>query len=201
VGGTGAGRPQRGRRPGRSGTREAILAAARRSFARRGYDATTIRAVAADAGVDPALVGHYFGPKDALFAAALELPRVPSEALSDALEAPDAELGARIASTFLAVWDDATGGALVALLRSAGSNERAAATIREFASSEVVPRVAGRLRGPDARLRASLIASHLVGLAMVRHVLRVEPVASAPAAELGAAVGRALQSYIEFNEP
>jgi AcrR family transcriptional regulator len=187
-----------GRRPGRSGSREAILDAARRSFAERGYDRTTIRGVARDAGVDPALVAHYFGPKDALFAAALELPRAPVDALAAALDAPDGELGARIAETFLSVWDSPGAGALVALLRSASANEQAAETMRQFARAELVPRIAERLGGRRAELRAALIVSQLIGLAMMRYVVRMEPVASASASQLVARLGPTLQQYVEF---
>jgi AcrR family transcriptional regulator len=189
-----------GRRPGRSGSREAILDAARRSFAERGYDRTTIRGVAGDAGVDPALVAHFFGPKDALFAAALELPRAPVDALAAALDAPDGELGARIAETFLSVWDSRGAGALVALLRSASANEQAAETMRQFARAELVPRIAERLGGRRAELRAALIVSQLIGLATMRYIVRMEPVASASASQLVAPLGPALQQYVEFNK-
>jgi AcrR family transcriptional regulator len=189
-----------GRRPGRSGSREAIVDAARRSFAERGYDRTTIRGVAADAGVDPALVAHYFGPKDALFAAALELPRAPADALAEALEAPDGELGARIAEAFLSVWDGAGASALVALLRSASVNEQAAETMREFGRTELVPRIAERIGGRRAELRAALMVSQLIGLATMRYIVRMEPVASASAAQLVARLGPALQHHVEFNK-
>lgn len=189
-----------GRRPGRSGSREDILEAARRSFAERGYDRTTIRGVAGDARVDPALVAHYFGPKDALFAAALELPRAPVDALAAALDAPDPELGARIAETFLSVWDGPGAGALVALLRSASANEQAAETMREFARAELVPRIAKRIGGRRAELRAALMVSQLIGLATMRYIVRMEPVASAPAPQLVARLGPALQHYVEFNK-
>jgi AcrR family transcriptional regulator len=189
-----------GRRPGRSGSREAILDAARRSFAERGYDRTTIRGVALDAGVDPALVAHYFGPKDALFAAALELSRAPVDALAAALSAPDGELGTRIAETFLSVWDGPGAGALGALLRSASANEQAAETMRQFARTELVPRIAERIGGRRRELRAALIVSQLVGLAMMRYILRMEPVASASPAQLVDRLGPALQHYVEFNK-
>ena len=186
-----------GRRPGRSGTREAILAAARRSFAARGYDATTIRGVARAAGVDGALVAHYFGAKDGLFAAAMELPGAPSEALAEALEGDDDELGARIVSAFLSVWDGPAGGSpLMALLRSATASDRAASVLREFAEREIVGRLAARIGGPDAELRASLTAAHMLGLGVARHVVGIEPVASADPAELAAMIGPRIQGYL-----
>jgi AcrR family transcriptional regulator len=185
-----------GRRPGRSGTREAILAAARRSFAARGYDATTIRGVAGEAGVDGALVAHYFGAKDRLFAAAMDLPGAPSEALAKALEGDDDELGARIVAAFLSVWDGAAGSPLMALLRSATASDRAASVLREFAEREIVGRLAARIGGPDAQLRASLTAAHMLGLGVARHVVGIEPVASADSAELVAAIGPRIQGYL-----
>lgn len=185
-----------GRRPGRSGTREAILAAARSSFAARGYDATTIRRVAGEAGVDPALVSHYFGAKDGLFAAAMDLPRAPAEALAEALEGEDGELGRRIVATFLSVWDSAHGSPLMALLRSATGSEGAASMLREFAEREVVGRIAQRIGGRQARLRASLVASHMLGLGLARHVIGIEPAASATPATLVDAIGPRIQSYL-----
>ena len=185
-----------GRRPGRSGTREAILAAARRSFAARGYAATTIRGVAGAAGVDPALVTHYFCAKDGLFAAALDMPRAPSEALDEALEGGTEELGRRIVETFLSVWDAAADSPLMALLRSATASERAASTMREFAEREIVGRLAARLGGMDATLRASLAVSQMLGLGMARHVIGIEPVASAEPARLVASIGPNVQHYL-----
>jgi AcrR family transcriptional regulator len=185
-----------GRRPGKSGTREAILAAARRSFSARGYDATTIRGVAGDAGVDGALVVHYFGAKDRLFAAAMELPGAPSEALAEALEGEDDQLGVRIVAAFLSVWDRTDGSPLMALLRSATASDRAARVLREFAEREIVGRLAARIGGPNAELRASLTATHMLGLGVARHVVRIEPVASAHPADLAAAIGPRIQGYL-----
>jgi AcrR family transcriptional regulator len=185
-----------GRRPGRSGTREAILAAARSSFAARGYDATTIRGVAGQAGVDPALVSHYFGAKDGLFAAMMEIPRPPAEALAEALEGEDGELGRRIVATFLSVWDSAHGSPLMALLRSATGSERAASLMREFAEREIVGRIARRIGGRHARLRASLVASHMLGLGLSRYVIGIEPAASAPSTTLVDAIGPRIQAYL-----
>jgi AcrR family transcriptional regulator len=188
-----------GRRPGQSGTREAILAVARSSFAARGYDATTIRGVAGEAGVDPALVSHYYGAKDGLFAAALDLPRPPGEAIAEALAGEDAELGRRIVTTFLSVWDSAQGSPLMVLLRSATGSEGAATMMREFAEREVVGRIADRIGAPQARLRASLVASHMLGLGLTRYVIGIEPVASATPAALVDAIAPRIQGYLEVT--
>jgi AcrR family transcriptional regulator len=186
-----------GRRPGVSGTREAILDAARRAFAEQGYQHATIRGVAELAGVDPALVHHYFGTKQQLFVSAVELPVNPVEQLMAVLGDHPDQVGERIVEAFLSIWDHATDRSpLLALIRSAVGDERAAAMLREFITEEVLGQIARRLGSPDARLRATLVGSQLIGLAMARYIIRVEPLASAPAAEVAAAVGPALQRYL-----
>jgi AcrR family transcriptional regulator len=186
-----------GRRPGVSGTREAILDAARRAFAEQGYQRATVRDVAKLAGVDPALVHHYFGTKQDLFVAAVRLPVNPVDQLTAVLAAEPDQVGQRLVETFLSIWDHAAGESpLLALIRSAVGDERAAAMLREFITEEVLGQLARRLGSPDARLRATLVGSQLIGLAMARYIVRVEPLASAPAAELAAAVGPTLQRYL-----
>jgi AcrR family transcriptional regulator len=186
-----------GRRPGVSGTREAILDAARRAFTEHGYQHATIRGVADLAGVDPALVHHYFGTKQDLFVAAVQLPVNPVVQLTAVL-AEDPELvGERLIGVFLAVWDHATNTSpLLALVRSAVGDEQAAAMLREFITEEVLGQIAQRLGSPDARLRATLVGSQLIGLIMARYIIKVEPLASAPAAQVAAAVGPTLQRYL-----
>jgi AcrR family transcriptional regulator len=186
-----------GRRPGNSGTREAILDAARRAFAERGYQQATIREVAGMAGVDPALVHHYFGTKQNLFVAAVEIPVNPIEAFVSLVGEDPEALGERLLTLFLSVWDRADNRSpVLALMRSAVSEERAAAMLREFITEEILGRIARQLGTPDATLRTSLVASQLVGLIMSRYVLRVEPLASARAEVLVAAVGPTLQRYL-----
>ena len=186
-----------GRRPGASGTREAILDAARRAFAEHGYQRATIRGVADLAGVDPALVHHYFGTKQELFVAAVQLPVNPVEQLTAVLaDSPD-QVGERLVGVFLSIWDHtADRSPLLALVRSAVGDEGAAAMLREFITEELVGQIAGRLGGADARLRATLVGSQLIGLAMARYIIRVEPLASAPAAQVVAAIGPTLQRYL-----
>ena len=186
-----------GRRPGASGTREAILAAARRAFAERGYQHATIRQVAELAGVDPALVHHYFGTKQGLFVAAVQLPVNPVERLSAVLADDPERVGERLVETFLAIWDHATDRSpLLTLVRSAVGDEDAAAMLREFITAEILGPIASRLGSPDAPLRATLVGSQLIGLAMARYIVKVEPLASAPAAQVAAAVGPTLQRYL-----
>jgi AcrR family transcriptional regulator len=186
-----------GRRPGVSGTREAILGAARRAFAEHGYQHATIRGVADLAGVDPALVHHYFGTKQELFVAAVQLPVNPVEQLMAVLDEDPGQAGRRMVETFLSVWDHAaTQNPLLALIRSAVGDEHAAAMLREFITEEVLGQIAHRLGGADAGLRATLVGSQIIGLAMARYIVKVEPLASAPPTQVVAAVGPTLQRYL-----
>jgi AcrR family transcriptional regulator len=186
-----------GRRPGVSGTREAILDAARRAFAEQGYQHATIRGVADLAGVDPALVHHYFGTKQALFVAAVQLPVNPVEQLMAVLAEDPGQAGERMVELFLSIWDHAADQSpLLALVRSAVGDERAAAMLREFITEEVLGQIAHRLGSPDAQLRATLVGSQIIGLAMARYIVKVEPLASAPAAQVVAAIGPTLQRYL-----
>ena len=188
------GRP--GRRTGPSVTRERVLSVARARFAARGYTATTIRDVAADAGVDPALVHYFFGTKDGLFAAAMALPVNPAVVLRGVVADGPEGLGERLVRAFLGVWDDPVSGpALVALVRSAVTHEGAAEVVRGFMGNEVVARIASVLGRPDATLRASLAASQLLGLAVARYIVRVEPLASADHDSIVASMAPALQSH------
>jgi AcrR family transcriptional regulator len=186
-----------GRRPGVSGTREAILGAARRAFTEHGYQHATVRGVADLAGVDPALVHHYFGTKQELFVAAVRLPVNPVEQLMAVLDEDPGQAGRRMVEAFLSVWDHAaTQSPLLALIRSAVGDDHAAAMLREFITEEVLGQIAHRLGGADARLRATLVGSQIIGLAMARYIVKVEPLASAPPTQVVAAVGPTLQRYL-----
>ncbi|SCG63607.1 TetR/AcrR family transcriptional regulator [Micromonospora inositola] len=192
-----------GRRPGNPDTREAILGAARAAFAERGFDGASIRAIAAAAQVDPALVHHYFGSKDQLFLAAMNAPVDPRELLPKVLAGDRDGIGERLVRMFLGVWDSPAGTAGVALLRSAVSNEWTARLLREFLVTQVLRRVLDQLDVDPAELplRGSLVASQLIGLAMMRHVVRLEPVASAAPETLVAAVGPTVQRYLTGDLP
>jgi AcrR family transcriptional regulator len=181
-----------GRRQGPSGTRDAILASARRLFAERGFDGVSMRAIAADADVDPALVHHYFDGKERLFVAALELPIDPSVAIPGVIGGDLAGAGARLVGFFLSVWDDpATRAPLEAILRSAVTDPEARVA-RPLARIVLQP-IAEAVAGDEAELRACLCASQILGLALVRYILRLEPLASAPAAVVVHAIGPSLQ--------
>jgi AcrR family transcriptional regulator len=184
----------RGRRPGSSGTREAILAAARERFAASGYDRTRIRDVAADAGVDAALVHYFFKSKDGLFVAAMELPFRPAEVIAPILAEGVDGLGERLVRRMLTVWDE-NRPALLALVSSASSHPGAALALREFVLSEIVGRIAATLDGD--KLRATLVGSQVVGLIAVRYVARVEPLASLDREEVVSLVAPTLQRYLD----
>lgn len=187
-----------GRRPGNPATREAILAAARNAFAERGFDQASIRTIATAAGVDPALVHHYFGTKDQLFVAAMNFPLDPAEVVSQAITGDRDTVGERLVRTVVEVWDSPAGAAGVALLRSAMSHEWTARLMRDFLVTQILRRVQAHLHlaPEEAPLRMSLVASQIAGLAMTRYILKLEPLVSASPETLVAAVGPTLQRYI-----
>ncbi len=189
-------RRQRGRPPGRTETRQAILDAAVAQFAAHGYDGTSLRAVAAAAGVDQKLIAHYFESKHGLFAAAMEMPVDPAELLPVLLAGDRESLGERMAITMVGVLEErATRERLLAVIRAAASEPDVARTLREFLEREVLARAAEQL-GPDAPRRFALCASQFVGLAMARHILAVGPLVDAPASELVAVLAPTFQRYL-----
>ena len=191
-----------GRRPGDARTRELILDAARECFAAAGYAATTIRSVASAAGVDPALVHYFFGTKDGLFAAVMELPFNPTELAEEIIAGDPDGLGERLARRFLQVWDDPAGGpTLTGLIRGAASHQPSANLLREFIGREILLRIAASAGSPDAPLRANLCATELIGTAMLRYVLRVEPLASTDADTVVSWLGPTLQRYLSAPTP
>ena len=187
-----------GRRPGNPDTREAILVAAREAFADRGFDGASIRAIAATAGVDPALVHHYFGAKEQLFLEAMRVEVDPGTALTEALRGGAAGSGERLVRTLLSVWDSPVGGGVAALIRSAMSNEMFARMFREFVTHVILRRIEKglQLEPAEARLRTGLVATQMSGLIMTRYILRLEPVASLPAEALVPLIGPTVQRYL-----
>ena len=186
-----------GRRAGNLDTRVAILAVARRRFGARGYDATSLRSIAAEAHVDPALLIHYFSTKEGLFAAVIGLGQPPSELLGDLASLPLREAAERVVRVYLEMVDsDESRNAILSLVRSAVSNEKAASALREFLSREFLVVLTSLCDEPDAGLRASLVASQLIGIAMLRHVIHVEPLARAQREEIVALVAPRIESYL-----
>lgn len=194
---------RRGRRPGRSDTRSDILSAARDAFAEHGYDRATVRDIAARAGVDAAMVHHWYGSKERLFQAAVDVPFDPHELLLDGAPDDVAHLGEHVVRTLLRAWDSPRGKVALALLRSATGSERAARMLREFMVARVVRPTVARVE-PDPRRaawRGSLMASQLAGLVVARYVLRVEPLAGASAETVVGAVGPTIQGYLTGRLP
>ena len=189
--------PRRGRRPGAPDTRAAILAAARELFASSGYAGTTIRGVAAAAGVDAALVHHYFGTKDDLFLAALEVRVDPRVVLAPVADGGVDGAGERLLRVFLSVWDDEeTRLPLLGLFRGI-VEPTGAQLVRDGFMRMVLAPVAAALGVDDAELRMSLVGSQLMGIVLVRYVVGVEPLASATPDQLVAAYAPTLQRYLE----
>jgi AcrR family transcriptional regulator len=171
-------------------TRAAIVAAARRLFAEGGFDRTTVRDIGAAAGVDPALVVRYFGSKDRLFVESADI----ALKLPDLAQAERPMIGLLLARHFLELWEgEGNSGGLPVLLRSAASNENAAAQMREVFLRQVAPAISPYLRKDRVSDRAAMISSQLLGVALCRYVLRLPPLVAVPKDRLARMVGAALQ--------
>ncbi|WP_370127383.1 TetR family transcriptional regulator [Streptacidiphilus sp. EB103A] len=186
-----------GRRPGQADTKAVVLAAARSEFAAHGYEKASMRGIARAAGVDPALLHHYFGTKDRLFLAVLDFPVDPGAVVEQIVAGERAQVGERIARFVLTLWEDpAVRDRLLALLRSAAGSEEVAAMLRGFLVRELVGRIAAELDVPDPELRVELAVSQIVGLAMARYVIAAEPIASVPAEALVPMLAPTIQRYL-----
>jgi AcrR family transcriptional regulator len=191
-----------GRRPGDSRSKKAIIEAAERHFGRLGYDKTTIRAVAQDAGVDPALVVYFFGSKDELFAASIRWPFDPARELPAVIEGGAAEAGQRLVRLFLETWDAEEGrNTIVALLRAAMSQERAERQLRSFLETQILRPLVTGLACDQPELRGSLVAAQLLGLGIARHVLELEPLASLHPDRVVELVGPSVQRSLSDRLP
>jgi AcrR family transcriptional regulator len=199
---TNTGRRRPGRPAGSSDTRDRILAGARELFARNGIRNTSIRAVAAAAGVDSALVHHYFGTKEKLFAAAVHIPIDPMEVIGRLREVPVEELGYTLLSMLLPLWDSEVGVAFIAALRSilAGSE---ANLFRSFIQDVIAVEVGPRVDDPpgSGAIRIQFVASQLVGVVMARYILQLEPFASLPADQIARTIAPNLQRYLTGELP
>jgi AcrR family transcriptional regulator len=185
-----------GRRPGPTVTRAEILDAARRQFGERGYDGTTIRAIAAEAGVNQALVHHFFGTKEQIFIASVDFPVDPAVALPLILDGPREQFGERLARFVLSVWGNPVSRApLLALLRSSTGNEQAAAMLRDLLGKVLFSRVATATG--SSTLRVAAAAGQAVGLMLLRYVVQVEPLASATDEEIVAILAPVIQACLD----
>lgn len=199
VAGRKRGRPAAGgQTAGEPATRDRILASARAEFAARGYDKVSVRAIARGAEVDPALVHHYFGTKEQVFGAAVEVALTPALAAPDAVAGDGRDgAGERLVRFVFSVWENEhTREPMLAVVRSAVNNETAAAIFRRLITRLVMSRIARELEVPDAELRAELAAAQLVGVAIMRYVIKVEPLASEDAEVLIARLAPVVQQHL-----
>lgn len=194
----------RGRRPAGEDTRGAIVEAARTEFAESGYDATSLRGIARRAGVDPALVHHYFAGKAALFGEIMAMPVRLEETIRGILHGPREDVGANVVRTFLTVWDAPLGRSRFQIfVRGATTQKQAARAFREFLVQEVLSKVA-RAAVPDGdaldaetvQRRAALAATQMLGLGMFRYIIELEPVVSMSHEDLVATIGPTVQRYL-----
>lgn len=199
---TNAGRKRPGRPAGSSDTRDRILANARVLFARNGIANTSIRAVAAAADVDSALVHHYFGTKEKLFAAAVHIPIDPMDVIGPLRQVPLEELGHAIPSMLLPLWDSEIGAGFIATLRSvmAGSEVN---LFRSFIQDVIAVEVGSRVDSPPGTgiIRVQFVASQLVGVLMARYILDLEPFKSLPATQIIETIAPNLQRYLTGDLP
>jgi AcrR family transcriptional regulator len=199
---TSVGRRRRGRPAGNSDTRDRILDSARELFARNGIRNTSIRAVAAAAGVDSALVHHYFGTKEKLFAAAVHIPIDPMAIIGPLREVPVSELGYRIPSMLLPLWDSEIGTAFIAALRSVVAGEEVN-LFRTFIEDVIAVEIGPRVDNPpgSGTTRIQFVASQLVGVVMARYILGLEPFKSLPPEQIAQTVAPNLQRYLTGDLP
>jgi AcrR family transcriptional regulator len=174
-----------------------LITAAREVFTEQGYDGATVRGIAARAQVDAAMVNHWFGGKEGLFAeAVLKLPFNPQELVEHVLDGDVADLGARIVRLFLTTWDNTGGGMFAALVRSIASHEQASHALRDFLVKHVIARILAKVAPDQLDFRAALVASQLIGMGMVRYVAQFPPLATADIDTMVAAVAPTLQRYV-----
>ena len=194
--------PRTGRRPGASGSREAILEAARTLFAEHGYSATSMRAIGTAAGVDAALIVHFFGSKARLLREAIEWPFDPVEAAERVYAKGRRNVGEELARLVVETWErEGDRSAIMTLLRAATVEPSAAEMLREFMQNELAPPLFQRLNPDQPDLRAGLATAQIVGLGMARYVLRLEPLASMTSDEVIAWVAPTLQRYLTGKAP
>ena len=188
-----------GRRPGNQDTRGAIVGAARRAFAARGFAGSSLRMIAADAGVDAALIHHYFDNKQQLFLATMALPAELPQLVERVAAGGPVGLGDRMVRTVLELWDSEAQPMLVGALRTGLHDPEMARPVREFLTLEILGRLlrSARIDPDEAARRAGLVASQMLGLVVGRYLLRLPALADRPATELAAEIGPTLQRYFD----
>lgn len=193
--------PRAGRPSGGSDAQERILAAARELFAAKGFQQTSLRAIAQEAGVNVALIGHYFGNKRGLFLAASELNLDPADIIGSLTDVPVERFGSELLRTILTIWSSPAGPGIVAVFRSslAGDEE----LVRDFITSLVIPEVRTLIARSidDADRRLPLAGTQIAGALVMRHVLKIEPVASMSIDDLVAALGPNMDRLLTGDLP
>lgn len=186
-----------GRRRGNVDTKRQIVDVARAQFAELGYDGVSLRGIARAAGVDPALVHHYFDGKSGLFADVMQLPVDPALALPIVLDGELDQLGERLLRFFIGLWESPeTGPRMRAAFRTALSSEESSRRLGDFVAREIMTRLAARLDLDRPQLRATLTGSQLIGLAVGRYLVQVDPLTQASVEELVTATAPTLQRYL-----
>ncbi len=191
--------PRTGRRPGGAGTgtREAILAAAKRLFAERGFENASMRAIAAEAGVDAALITHFFGSKANLLAAAIDWPFDPDRELPRILEGGRDRAGEGLVALFVRTWDrERSRHPVITLLRAATTEPTAADLLANFMRTRLFGPLLAELGSDQPDIRANLVAAQLGGLGLARYILRFEPLASAQPRDVVRWVAPSVQRYL-----
>lgn len=196
------GRKRPGRPAGTSDTRERILTVARDLFARNGIDKTSIRSIAAGAGVDSALVHHYYGTKEQLFAAAIHIPIDPMQVIGPMRETPVDQLGLTLPSILLPLWDSDMGSGFIATLRSLLSGSDVS-LVRSFLQEVITREVGARVDDPPGSgpIRVQFVVSQLVGVVMARYILELEPFTSLPVTQIAETIAPNLQRYLTGDLP
>lgn len=193
---------RRGRPRGRSDTRQRIVQAAAAEFADRGYDGATMRGIAGRAGVDAALLHHYFGTKADLFGEVIGAPMRPDLAVAQILEGARDEVGERLVRFLLEAWDQPdVGRRATVILRTAIGHRTATPLLAGFLERELLGRIAASAGGEDAELRAALVASQVAGLLVARYLVRLPALAAASVDELVARIGPNIQTYFDAPAP
>jgi AcrR family transcriptional regulator len=189
---------RRGRRPAGADTKSALVEAAKEVFTEQGYEGATVRAIAKRAGVDPAMVNHWFGGKEGLFAkAVLQLPIDPATIVAEVTSGDISSVGERVVRRFLTVWDSTGGGQFAALIRSVAGHEMAVEGLRDLFITHIFKKVTDYAAADgDPMFRANLVAAQLIGLGMVRYVARFDPLAKTDIETVVAAVGPTIQRYL-----
>ncbi|MEU6250237.1 TetR family transcriptional regulator [Glycomyces sp. NPDC047010] len=188
-----------GRRTGNPDTRSEILGAARRLFADEGFESVSMRRIAGEAGVDPSLIHHYFGSKDELFMAAIEIPFDPAPEVEAVLRDGSVEgAGGRLMHAFVTIWDGPHHEKLLAVVRTSLSKPAMSFVLKQLFEHRIVKTVEATLgdQVDHIPVRANFIASQVFGLVVARYILKLEPIASLSEAELAATIGPTLDRYL-----